>query len=85
MQPISFDCTIRHNTVLWASALHCTGDCCNVLATGSEQEQMAGTYKSGNGPSGSIKSGEFLHQFTEYQLASQEGLCPMEEVLQATA
>ena len=38
---------------------------------------MAGTCEYGDEPSGSIKCREFLDSL-QNQLASQEGLCPME-------
>jgi hypothetical protein len=41
---------------------------------------VAGSYKHGNEPSGSIKDGEFLDQLTERLSASQEGLCSVELV-----
>jgi len=59
--PISCDCTFHHNTVLWATVLNCTGDCCILLATDSEKGQVAGTCKCRKDPSVSIKCGEFLH------------------------
>ena len=40
---------------------------------------MAGACEYGDEPSGSIKGGEFIDSL-QNQLASQEGLCSMEEV-----
>jgi hypothetical protein len=41
---------------------------------------MAGNYECGNEPSGSIKCEEFFG-LAANRLASQEGLCSMEEVM----
>ena len=46
---------------------------------GPGQRQMADACECGNEPSGSVKCGEFLDQL-EKHLASQEGLCTMEQV-----
>jgi hypothetical protein len=45
---------------------------------------MAGTCGYDEGLSGSINSGNFLTSCKVYWLASQEGLCSMEEVIKIT-